>query len=209
MSPSTLGSTLTAAAKLLRGNDTVAGAARDWEAEATRMRVERDEANAQLAALQAKFEHFDNAMGEIFSLCLDHLPDDIELQIVKPEDSGTAEDCAAAARNVLRHVRAVLARQRGTQDGAAADSGPGAAAFDGAKMERLLDEARTDALQEAILAVNRTAAPVVGTPYSVGGRLFAEAIRERLKQQRPAKVGSRGTSAPSRNRSDAGKHAGN
>ena len=31
--------------------------------------------------------------------------------------------------------------------------------------------------EAAILAVNSTAAPIVGTPYSAGGRVFAEAIR--------------------------------
>ena len=39
-------------------------------------------------------------------------------------------------------------------------------------------QAGAKAMREAaILAVNSTAAPIVGTPYSAGGRVFAKAIR--------------------------------
>lgn len=54
------------------------------------------------------------------------------------------------------------------------------------KMEESLDKVREDALREAISAVNRTAAPIVGTPYSAGGRRFAEAIELLLKKPRSA-----------------------
>lgn len=216
MSSTTLGSSFAAVAKLMRGNDTVSGAAREWEAEASQMRAERDAAQAELAELKAKFEPFDDAMGEIFSLCLEHLQEDIEIEVVSAAEEGTEKDCAAVARNVLRIVRAALAQackadaaegpdthhaahevSDGAQGWSDDDFHPADMSCDELycgtrkylaidRVEKSLDETRADALQEAIFAVNCTAAPVVGTPYAVGGRLFAEAIRARLKISRLA-----------------------
>lgn len=210
MTTTPFGQDLAAAAATMRGHDTMGQAAKDWEAEAKRLAGE-------LEALSAKYEPFDDAMGEIFAICLEHVPEDFETEEVARDEEGTVQDYQVVARNVLRIVKAAIdwsrnceAEAEAPRDGAGGER-PQAVDWDESdfqpadmtcdeiyvgtrkylaidKVEEALDQVREAALREAMSAVNRTAAPIAGTPYSAGGRRFAEAVEARLKLPRPRLV---------------------
>lgn len=164
MKSTDFGQDLAAASGLMRGCPTVAAAAKGWMEDAKKLGEERDR-------LLAAVKPFDDAMEEIFSMCLAHAPEDFEIHAVSAEKLETAEDYEVAARNAVRIVEAVIVELTKAT---------------GAKTEKALDDARLDGMREAIGAVSRTAAPVQGTPYSVGGRRFAEAIELQMLQPRNA-----------------------
>lgn len=105
----------------------------------------------------------------------------------------SAELAAARAENELmakaideREIASGLSTNGGFWRWWAAQARDTAAKLDAARAENTRLRAERDAAWQAgaeamrgaaITSVNATAAPVVGTPYSVGGRVFADAIR--------------------------------